>query len=389
MTRQRRDADRGSAMPRDPVVTPERLLTLFAAEDLEMLIDATFAAVCAAVECDFAAAFYQTTDQGLLKARNSRGGVYDPAFMRRYMELTPALPIVQQRRGVAILPTRSILPRPAKLRRTAFYREIMQTEGWRHAVALCFWSDPPGGVPAFVCSAYRTEGKPDFTTDEVATLHALHAFIDCAVNRLHEREAAATRREAMTMAVDDGSLAFALVDRNLRLVQATRTAVHPLARWGAMPALSAGNVGAVEVPPILRTACRELYEEWQALVRIEPDPPRIRSKRRIAHPTALGVVAEVTIVCPNSALGEPMFLIDLDRRVGMPGHAAAVLSQMTATERAVAMALAQGLSNQEVADNLGKTVSAVKFLLHRIYQKTGLPNRAAVVAALLSVMVDP
>ena len=114
----------------------------------------------------------------------------------------------------------------------------------------------------------------------------------------------------------------------------------------------------------------------------------MRSKRRIAHPTAPGVVAEVTIVCPNSGLGEPMFLIDLDRRVGMSGHAAAVLSQMTATERAVALALAQGLSNQEVADHLGKTVSAVKFLLHRIYQKTGLPNRAAVVAALLSVMVD-
>ena len=236
------DADRGLALPRDPVVTPERLLTLFAAGDLEMLIDATFAAVCAAVECDFAGAFYRTTDQGLLKARNSRGGVYDPAFMRRYMELTPAIPIVQQRRGVAILPTRSILPRPAKLRRTAFYREIMQTEGWRHAVALCFWGDPPAGLPAFVCSAYRTEGKSDFTTREVSTLHALHTFIDCAVNRLHEREAATTRREAMAMAVDDGSLAFALVDRNFRLVQATRTAVHPLAEWGAMPEIGRAHV---------------------------------------------------------------------------------------------------------------------------------------------------
>src|SRR5690348_2648027 len=125
MTRQRGGADRGSAFPRDPVVTPERLLALFAAGDLERLIDATFAAASAAVKCDFAAAFYRTTDQGLLKARNSRGGVYDAAFMRRYMELTPAVPIAQRRRGVAILPTRSILPPPATLRRTAFYREIM------------------------------------------------------------------------------------------------------------------------------------------------------------------------------------------------------------------------------------------------------------------------
>jgi len=48
------------------------------------------------------------------------------------------------------------------------------------------------------------------------------------------------------------------------------------------------------------------------------------------------------------------------------------------------MVLADGLSNQEIADQLGKTISAVKFLLHRIYQKTGVPNRAALVAVLRS-----
>ena len=51
---------------------------------------------------------------------------------------------------------------------------------------------------------------------------------------------------------------------------------------------------------------------------------------------------------------------------------------------AVALALADGLSNQDIADRLGKTVDAVKFMLHRIYQKTGLPNRAALVAVLRS-----
>jgi DNA-binding CsgD family transcriptional regulator len=63
---------------------------------------------------------------------------------------------------------------------------------------------------------------------------------------------------------------------------------------------------------------------------------------------------------------------------------------MTAAERAVAMVLADGLSNQEIADRLGKTVHAVKFLLHRIYQKTGIPGRAALVAVLRSRLTpDP
>ena len=51
-------------------------------------------------------------------------------------------------------------------------------------------------------------------------------------------------------------------------------------------------------------------------------------------------------------------------------------------EREVALSLMNGLSNQEIADRLAKSVHAVKFLLHRIYQKTGVPNRAALVAAL-------
>jgi DNA-binding CsgD family transcriptional regulator len=57
---------------------------------------------------------------------------------------------------------------------------------------------------------------------------------------------------------------------------------------------------------------------------------------------------------------------------------------MTVAERAVAMVLADGLSNQEIAERLGKSVDAVKFLLHRIYHKTGFPGRTALVAVLRS-----
>jgi DNA-binding CsgD family transcriptional regulator len=44
---------------------------------------------------------------------------------------------------------------------------------------------------------------------------------------------------------------------------------------------------------------------------------------------------------------------------------------LTRAERAVALVLMEGVSNQEIADRLAKSFDAVKFLLHRIYQKTG------------------
>ncbi|MEP7247272.1 MAG: helix-turn-helix transcriptional regulator [Gammaproteobacteria bacterium] len=61
-----------------------------------------------------------------------------------------------------------------------------------------------------------------------------------------------------------------------------------------------------------------------------------------------------------------------------------MLQRLTAAERAVAIAIADGCSNQELADSLGKTVHTVKFLLHKIYGKSGIPGRAALVAALRS-----
>jgi DNA-binding CsgD family transcriptional regulator len=96
------------------------------------------------------------------------------------------------------------------------------------------------------------------------------------------------------------------------------------------------------------------------------------------------------MICPNaSGLAEPTFLLEFDRRVHgltleMPDRSGPVLQKLTASERAVALVVADGFANQEVADRLGKSVHAVKFLLHRIYQKTGVPSRGALVAALRS-----
>ncbi|HEX7085760.1 MAG TPA: helix-turn-helix transcriptional regulator [Vicinamibacterales bacterium] len=55
---------------------------------------------------------------------------------------------------------------------------------------------------------------------------------------------------------------------------------------------------------------------------------------------------------------------------------------LTPAEREVARVLAEGLSNQEIADRLGKSVHAVKFLLHSIYARTGLGNRTQLIVAM-------
>jgi DNA-binding CsgD family transcriptional regulator len=384
--------DSESAKPRRKgTIAPERLLALFAAKNLDAVIDTAFQIVHAAVVCDYVSAFYRGAGNGLLKERDSLGREYRPAFMRRYIELTPALPAAVANPGVKLLRSRAMLPRSAaELHRSALYREIMQVQGWRHAVALCFWGDPPAEAPIFVTAAYRGEGRSDFSNRDVDGLERIHPFIDCAVTRLHQRETATTVRDGIAMAVRDETPGFAILDRNLLLVQANPAGRRLCAAWLDDDVLRSTDRAdpAWRLPSVLRTACGELHHEWQRLLRANPDATGIRRDLPLTHPRVPGLTARITLVCPNTAdLAEPTFVLELDRRLHgvsleTSDRSAPVLRKMTPAERAVVMVLADGLSNQEIADRLGKTVDAVKFLLHRVYQKTGIPSRAALVAVL-------
>src|SRR4030095_107247 len=219
----------------------------------------------------------------------------DPAFMRRYQELTPALPAAMANPGVKVLTTRTVMPlSDTQLERTEFYREIMRPEGWRHAVALCFWNDPPAEAPIFVSTVYRHEGRCDFAAEEVASLEGIHPFLDCSVSRVYEREAAATVRDGMAMAVHDGARGFALLDRNLRMVQANLLGRQLYAAWinEGIATDTESPINGV-VPPELQTACRELRHEWRSRLRDDPDATGIR-RRPGLHPLLPGLTARIS-----------------------------------------------------------------------------------------------
>lgn len=374
----------------DSTVSPRLVLALFAADDLEALIDAAFDMLRAAAVCDFVSVFYRSGGHGLLKQRDSRGRESSPAFMRRYLELTPALPIALANRGVTMVRTRGILPSSPALRRTAFYREIMQVEGWRHAVALCFWGDPVAESPVLVASTYRREGRRDFQKQQIASLVRAHSFLDCAINRLNEREKARTMRDGWEWTARDATRGSAIVDSDLRLTQANLVARDLFAAWNQDSAEAGRSQAAVNVPPVLLAACRDLHHEWQRLLQSDPDVTGVRRHRDVRHPRIAGLTASITMMGPATAgIADPTFVLEIDRRlhgieIETANRSIPVLRKLTPAERAVAIVVADGLSNQEIADQLGKTVHAVKFLLHRVYQKTGVPNRAALVAVLRS-----
>ncbi|MFC3681317.1 helix-turn-helix domain-containing protein [Bacterioplanoides pacificum] len=85
-------------------------------------------------------------------------------------------------------------------------------------------------------------------------------------------------------------------------------------------------------------------------------------------------------------LEAPAFYLSLYRGLIFPDKASvdndvcSKLQQLTAKEREVLMLLSQGLSNQEIAQQLEVTAATTKWHLKNIYRKLSLESRAAAVA---------
>ena len=291
------------------------------------------------------------------------------------------------RPGITLLPTRGALPESdAELQQMPFYHVVMEPQGWRHAVALCFWDDPPSEVPMFILTVYRRPGRPDFSDNDMARLERFHRFVDPAIRRLHER----SRRDGTPRCDDDSdSCGNTRLDRarpaRLRVVRSNPAARQLCASWSQTQTPDRRVARShVSVPKAILDECRALRHEWELMLRESPDAHVVR-RRQLADAIAPHLSASITMVCHSpTALAEPSFVVELDRSplATTEQRASSLLRRLTGAERDVVAILMDGSSNQEIADGLGKSVHAVKFLLHRIYRKADVPNRARLIAML-------
>jgi DNA-binding NarL/FixJ family response regulator len=357
---------------------PSDLLSLYSAASLDDFIDETFRLLPRIVTCDYVSTFSRRCGRGFLNERDSRGRVWNRAFMRRYIELSPAIPLVFANPGIKVLPTRlGLSASEAELRSTPFYREIMRVQGWRHGVALCFWAQPPAPLPIFVLAVYRREGQPDFAAGETAALESLHPFLAPAVSRFHEISVSEAISEGVATALRHISPGIVVLDWQLRVVRTNLAGRRALTEWQRTSARRHAELarGFPSVPGCVLQACHELRRELASIERRDPGAKTHR-QRYVSHPEAPELLASVTVISLGRALSEPSFVVEFERPSGgaQPEGPAPPLA-LTKSEARVAIAVAEGCSNEEAAERLGKTVHAVKFLLHRIYQKLGIPNR--------------
>jgi DNA-binding CsgD family transcriptional regulator len=162
------------------------------------------------------------------------------------------------------------------------------------------------------------------------------------------------------------------IDSLLRVLPSPALVVDPGGRLfsanGAAHALFGGPGVPLEVVELAARALRSAEEHDCVTV---AHPRRLRETLRIV-PAEVGERRE--------AGPGVVFLISSDDEPGVDAGEVAQRLRVTPTQGRVISLVARGLSNREVGEQLGLSIETVRKHLAAAYQKTGVPNRAGVVA---------
>ncbi len=367
----------------------EPLLALHAAVEVEPLWRAVNALLRAALPAHRVTLFLGHLGMGEARLVFTDPPIGDAA--RWYAERgkdNPFSPFIERHRGRKLYRFEEVLPPPAQFRRTEFYRRFAAPEGWDKGVSVLYWAR--GEVKAMF-SVYRAPAEPAFTAAEVALLDALYPFIRIAIDRVqlvHSERLARRGLEDFNKRLPVG---LVTLDWDLRVVFANPEGLNACAQWNLGP--DAPRIfksrECFALPASVLAAARGLRESIE-----RRNPKELHGQlgdiAQVAHADQPGFVATISVSNnPASALAKPRFLVVFDAWRAAAVNAqqrqagsAAALRELTPREREIALLVAEGHSNDEIAATLSKSVLTIKTQLNAVFRKLALKRRAQLIALL-------
>ncbi len=259
--------------------------------------------------------------------------------------------------------------------------------GWDQFVHLAFWD---GEHPDAVLSVRRTAEQGDFTEEEREFLGFLHPTLDAGLRRLRKLHRERERGAAMTSYLRNLPMPVMFVEADGTVAFGTEQAYELCAVWnfGERAARALKTRRSFRLPPEIARACRRLASA-DAGDQADALSPALAGLR-VAHPQLPGFSAKVDLAqAMKGPWGRPGFWVTFfcagERAaggVGQRSEATVLLQALTPSERRVALLVARGKRNQEVAADLGKSLRTVEFQLNAIYRKLGLTSRTQLARAL-------
>jgi len=251
---------------------------------------------------------------------------------------------------------------------------------WNEFVHLAFWKEADLDA---VLSVRRAPYQPAFTAGELHFLHRLHPVIDAGLFRIREIEAQRTRVSSYERFLEASRQPMMFLNAQGELLFATSNAQRVAKHWNrTLPARGAGPRAPrlpEEIPQILQDRATFGLADWDGA-----------SATTIEHPGVHALSLRIernpsTTELMSSASESPGYLLTFNGYPLLseaPAQAQVALRQLSHAERRVALLVAEGLRNDEIAARLSRSRRTVEFQLNAIYRKLDLSCRTQLVRAL-------
>ncbi|MBB5353026.1 DNA-binding CsgD family transcriptional regulator [Haloferula luteola] len=347
----------------DPVLGPE-LLKLHAAMELDPLWSAMLRLIDLCVPCrDVIAALPCEGIQPMI-IRSTIPGDPDEYWGRINRAEPPLGAMVAQHPGLRLADIDEQFS-DEELKATRFWKEIMEPDGWRHSVALLAW-DGPRLVGHVGLNREAAQGR--FTVEEKALLVELQPHFEVAMNRVAAWSRERRVRQMLAECMEHPLEGVVLLDLQGRQMHHNRAARAACDRWNDHPSDSRG---AVHLPPEISAAAAEIVSGFLEAMRDHPRPGAVEVE--LDHPSLPGLSARLRVVEPARQANWPYVMVTFSRRVGAAQHMP--VFRLTSSEHRVALLVAGGLRNEEVARELSVSVHTIRSHLREIFAKLGVRHR--------------
>lgn len=216
-------------------------------------------------------------------------------------------------------------------------------------------------------------------------LGRFHRHFQTALERFLRAETENSIVLALRGFVSNSCTGLVTLDWDLRPCYSNRSAIQLCEAWAETDG-PRGQKGRVSLPEEIFKECVQLKI---ALAGQKPGDDRPEHLRVLDCAAVPGLRASIRLVRPAAAgLHRPFFQVRLERPIGASGQGRNrknglsddMRNFLSPSERELLEVAAEGLSNEEIASRLGKSLATVKSQIQSIYRKLSISNRSELIA---------
>ncbi|WP_129776691.1 helix-turn-helix transcriptional regulator [Peristeroidobacter soli] len=257
----------------------------------------------------------------------------------------------------------------------AHERRIAQEAGsdeWCEFVHLAFWNET---APQAVFSIRRSARQSRFSSDELALLQQIYPAIDAGLHRLRTLERERFKSFALEQALSRSTAAVILTDRRGRVLFATPEGRRLCSRWAQA---SSGRPGTEQPADELPADLVQSIDSRRSA--------GVDDTQSLRHAVDTDLTVTVDDAESDAMMRtEPAYVLHFsatNERLPQRERASEILGRLSPSERKVALLVAEGLRNEQIAQRLSRSRRTVESQLNAVFGKLGLVCRAQLVKVL-------